>query len=620
MLGRPSVVFVLGATGSGKSRLAIDLALALESRGGAEVINCDAIQMYRGLDVASAKTPRADRRGVPHHLLSFLAPRASFTVRDFRALAGAAIRDVVARGRTPVVTGGTLYYAQALLREGGMLDEAAEVALARAAGGGPGLAGGAALVAGGATATVSGDAARETLAGSGGAEVSGAAAATSGADADAAAAAVEESPYERLCRVDPVMARRLHPHDRRKIARALQVFETTGGVAYSRVLELQAQRLRGAGAAGSGSVPSPYASKVFWLHVADRGVLNAQLDRRSRSMLENGLVAEQRALRGYLNATPAPCSVSALGGDEPSELTVRLVRELNVATGDADLTRGGSTPLCPESVIAACSEPPMPPPNSLPARMPSMPPPASFDLLSAPLSTPIEGRSEGAGLLQAIGYKEFDEYLTLLDILSGAGGVEGCNPDAKRARTDNTCGGSGGGGGGGVGGGSCGSGSGSGGSSLSSSSVALAAALARAERRLNEVTHQYARKQERWMRNRFASRGVRMTVIDSSCVGDQGSSSTDAWGERVARPAINNLLAWLAVRGPDGAGGGDSAGEDEDVPPAPEADRVASWRQHVCKACDGRRLNGDLEWEQHLVSKAHLRRTRRTQVSGEGEV
>ena len=98
MLGRPSVVFVLGATGSGKSRLAIDLALALESRGGAEVINCDAIQMYRGLDVASAKTPRADRRGVPHHLLSFLAPRASFTVRDFRALAGAAS----VYGNTPI--------------------------------------------------------------------------------------------------------------------------------------------------------------------------------------------------------------------------------------------------------------------------------------------------------------------------------------------------------------------------------------------------------------------------------------------------------------------------------------------------------------------------------------
>jgi hypothetical protein len=322
---------------------------------------------------------------------------------------------------------------------------------------------------------------------------------------------------------------------------------------------------------------------VFWLHMADRGVLNAQLDRRSRAMLENGLVAEQRALRGYLNAAPAPCLASALGGDEPSELTVRLVRELNVAVGDADPNRGSSASFRPESAEAGFRESPLPSPIPLPVvHAPSVSLPASLDSLSTPLSTPIEGRSEGAGLLQAIGYKEFEEYLALLDKASGESGVKGSDPTAsvaKRARTDD-----------------------------GDASLAIAAALARAERRLNEVTHQYARKQERWMRNRFANRGVRMTVIDTSCVGGPGPAAADLWGERVARPAVDDLLAWLAARGPYGAGG-DSASEDEDVPHAPEADRVASWRQHVCDTCDGRRLNGDLEWRQHLASKSHLRRS-----------
>lgn len=107
----PLVVAVVGPTATGKSDLAVELALAL----GGEVLNADALQLYRGMDVGTAKLTREERRGVPHHLLDVLDPREEASVAGYQELARAAVDDVHARGRRVVAAGGSGLYVRALL-------------------------------------------------------------------------------------------------------------------------------------------------------------------------------------------------------------------------------------------------------------------------------------------------------------------------------------------------------------------------------------------------------------------------------------------------------------------------------------------------------------------------
>ncbi|KAG5566574.1 hypothetical protein RHGRI_002207 [Rhododendron griersonianum] len=118
---KPKVVVVLGATGSGKSKLAIDLA----SHFPVEIINADSMQVYRGLDVLTNKVPLQDQKGVPHHLLGTISPEVEFTAKDFRDSAIPLIDDILSRNRIPVIVGGTNYYIQALVSPF-LLDESVE--------------------------------------------------------------------------------------------------------------------------------------------------------------------------------------------------------------------------------------------------------------------------------------------------------------------------------------------------------------------------------------------------------------------------------------------------------------------------------------------------------------
>ncbi|PSS03145.1 TRNA dimethylallyltransferase [Actinidia chinensis var. chinensis] len=108
---KPKVVVIMGATGSGKSRLAIDLA----SHFPIEIINADSMQVYQGLDVLTNKVPLQDQKGVPHHLLGTSSPSVEFTAKDFRDSAIPLIDDILSRNRLPVIVGGTNYYIQALV-------------------------------------------------------------------------------------------------------------------------------------------------------------------------------------------------------------------------------------------------------------------------------------------------------------------------------------------------------------------------------------------------------------------------------------------------------------------------------------------------------------------------
>ncbi|MFC9470861.1 tRNA (adenosine(37)-N6)-dimethylallyltransferase MiaA [Nocardia sp. NPDC056952] len=111
MTSRP--IAVVGPTATGKSDLALDLATEL----GGEIVNIDAMQLYRGMDVGTAKLPPDQRRGIPHHLLDVLDVTETATVAAYQSAARAVVEDIMARGKTPVIVGGSMMYVQALLDE-----------------------------------------------------------------------------------------------------------------------------------------------------------------------------------------------------------------------------------------------------------------------------------------------------------------------------------------------------------------------------------------------------------------------------------------------------------------------------------------------------------------------
>lgn len=107
---------IVGPTGTGKSQLALDVADQLAAAGiGAEIVNADAMQLYRGMDLGTAKVPPQDRRGFPHHQLDVLDVTATATVAAYQAAAAADIEAIRARGAVPVVVGGSMLYVQSLL-------------------------------------------------------------------------------------------------------------------------------------------------------------------------------------------------------------------------------------------------------------------------------------------------------------------------------------------------------------------------------------------------------------------------------------------------------------------------------------------------------------------------
>src|SRR5687768_10895670 len=170
MVQPAKMLVILGPTASGKS----DLALEVARRTGAEILSVDSMQVYRGMDIGTAKPSAAERAEVRHHLIDVVEPTETFTVARFVELADAVIADARRRGVPLIATGGTPLYYKALfegLFEGPPADEAV----------------------------------RERLRGQGG-----------------------EDLHRRLREVDPEAARRIHANDTKRLIRALEVYELTG--------------------------------------------------------------------------------------------------------------------------------------------------------------------------------------------------------------------------------------------------------------------------------------------------------------------------------------------------------------------------------------------------------
>lgn len=220
----------MGPTASGKT----DLAVALARHYPAEIISVDSAQVYRGMDIGTAKPPTSVRAAIPHHLIDILDPAAHYSAAGFRRDALALIETIRARGRLPILAGGTMLYFRALRY--GLADMPA------------------------ADRTI-----RQRL------------------EAEAAEHGWPAL-HERLAELDPDTAARLHPNDQQRIERALEVREIT-----ARPLSALTARTKGE--------PPPGPELRIALAPASRSELHARIEQRFRAMLSQGFVDEVRALR-----------------------------------------------------------------------------------------------------------------------------------------------------------------------------------------------------------------------------------------------------------------------------------------------------------------------------------
>ena len=235
-LSKPRVVAVGGPTASGKTALSVALARAFDG----EIINADSMQIYKNLDVGTAKPSAEERQGIPHYLLDFLPPETPYSVADFTAAADPLIRDITARGRLPLVVGGTGLYITSLLSGMAFAPEKTDPAI------------------------------RARL--------------QARADTEGGAAL-----YAELQRIDPGYAAQVHPNNLPRVIRALELFEATG-----RRMSDQRREARPAEA--------PYHALCLCLTCRDRAVLYSRIDRRVDEMVENGVLDEARQVYDHRDA------------------------------------------------------------------------------------------------------------------------------------------------------------------------------------------------------------------------------------------------------------------------------------------------------------------------------
>ena len=224
-----SIICICGPTASGKTGLAVSLAKQLDG----EVVSCDSMQIYRGMDIGTAKPTAAEMEGVPHHLLDIAEPDEAFSVSRYVELADRAVQDILSGGKTAIIAGGTGLYMDSLIQ-------------------------------GRAFAPFPQTGKRQAL------------------EKEAEAAGIEAL-LERLRKVDPDAALRLHPSDKKRIIRALEVYEETG-----RTITAHNEETR--------KLPPKYRPVWLGLCFEPRQLLYDRIDLRVDQMMAQGLEAEVRGL------------------------------------------------------------------------------------------------------------------------------------------------------------------------------------------------------------------------------------------------------------------------------------------------------------------------------------
>lgn len=224
------VAVIYGPTASGKTRLAAELAL----RHNGEVVSADSMQIYRGMQIGTAKPTPQEMLGIPHHLLGILPPGERFSVAEYVTLAASCIEKIAARGHLPVLAGGTGLYLRSLLQNRPFSDEPENPEIRAALQKRAALEGGSALL-------------------------------------------------EDLRAVDPETAERLHPNDCKRIVRALELYQKTGRT----ITEQNAV---------SQQMPERYRAGKIAITYADRGVLYQRINDRVDAMFQSGLLEEAQAV------------------------------------------------------------------------------------------------------------------------------------------------------------------------------------------------------------------------------------------------------------------------------------------------------------------------------------
>lgn len=223
------VLCIVGPTASGKTALSVEIA----KHTGGEIISADSMQIYTGMDIASAKPTKEEMSGVPHHMMDFLPPETPYSVAQYTAAAGACIQAVSARGKLPILVGGTGLYVDSLLSHTQFVEAPTDMALRAQL-----------------------DAAYEAVGG--------------------------EEMLQKLSEFDPDSAARLHPNNKKRILRAFEIYKLTG------------QTLTAA-LAQSHAVPSPFKPTYIGIAFQNREILYDRINRRVDEMLKNGLLEETRA-------------------------------------------------------------------------------------------------------------------------------------------------------------------------------------------------------------------------------------------------------------------------------------------------------------------------------------
>ena len=263
---------VVGPTASGKSALALELA----ERYGGEIISCDSMQVYRRMDIGTAKPTAEERARVVHHMIDIVEPEQAFSCADYVAMADRAIRDVHARGRLPIVCGGTGLYLDALMRENDFQPDITDNALR------------AEML----------DFAREHGA---------------------------EALHEELRKIDPESAEATHPNNVKRVARAIEIYRLSG------VTKTELDRRSRLGG-------MRFDVKAVGLFYSEREELYKRIDTRVDAMISEGLEAETRRLydEGVFNTNATAAQAigykELLGVIEGRESLAEAVERLKLAT------------------------------------------------------------------------------------------------------------------------------------------------------------------------------------------------------------------------------------------------------------------------------------------------